>query len=152
AYTVPARASDVYRCFVIPTSFPEDRWVTKVEYAPGDRKIVHHVIAFVDTTSAAEALDRADPGPGYGCFGGPGFLPAGGLGGWAPGAQARVTPFGVGLLLPKGARIVLQMHYNNGATESRVDRTRIALYFAKAPIDKRQRAIIVRNRTFTIPA
>src|SRR5262245_19940319 len=36
-YTVPARASDVYRCFVIPTSFAEDRWVTKVEYAPGDQ-------------------------------------------------------------------------------------------------------------------
>ena len=152
AYTVPARASDVYRCFVIPTSFPEDRWVTKVEYAPGDRKIVHHVIAFVDTTSVAEALDRADPGPGYGCFGGPGFLPAGGLAGWAPGAQPRVTPAGVGMLLPKGARVVLQMHYNNGAAESRVDRTRVGLHFAKAPIDKRQRAIIVRNRTFTIPA
>ena len=151
-YTVPGRASDVYRCFVIPTKFGEDRWVTKVEYAPGDRKLVHHVLSYIDTTSAADALDRADPGPGYTCFGGPGFLPAGGLGGWAPGVQPRVMTAGVGMLLPKGANVVVQMHYNNSAPESRIDRTRIGLHFAKGPIDKRQRGIAVLNRAFTIPA
>jgi hypothetical protein len=150
-YTVPARASDLYRCFVIPTSFAEDRWVTKVEYAPGDRKVVHHVLAYLDTGSAAEALDRADPGPGYTCFGGPGFRPAGGLGGWAPGSQPRTMEDGVGMLLPKGARVVIQLHYNNNAPESRIDRTRVGLHFAKGPIDKRQRGIMVLNRTFTIP-
>jgi hypothetical protein len=150
-YTVPARASDVYRCFVIPTNFPEDRWVTKVEYAPGDRKLVHHILAYIDTTSAAEALDRGDPGPGYGCFGGPGFPPAGGLSGWAPGSPPRVTADGVGMLLPKGATVVLQMHYNNSAPRSRTDRTRVALHFAKGPIDKRQRSIPILNTTFTIP-
>jgi hypothetical protein len=151
-YTVPGRASDVYRCFVIPTKFAEDRWVTKVEYAPGDRKLVHHVLSYIDTTSAAETLDRADPGPGYTCFGGPGFLPAGGLGGWAPGSQPRVMMAGVGMLLPKGANVVVQMHYNNSAPEGRTDRTRIGLHFAKGPIDKRQRGIAVLNRGFTIPA
>ena len=151
-YTVAARTSDVYRCFVIPTSFPEDRWVTKVEYAPGDRKLVHHILSYIDTTSAAEALDRADPGPGYTCFGGPGFVPAGGLSGWAPGIQPRVTADSVGMLLPRGARVVLQMHYNNSSTtESRTDRTRVGLHFATGPIDKRQRGIAVLNRTFTIP-
>src|SRR5499426_2333428 len=152
AYTVPARASDVYRCFVIPTKFAEDRWVTKVEYAPGDRKLVHHILAYIDTTTAAENLDRADPGPGYTCFGGPGFIPAGGLSGWAPGIQPRETADGVGMLLPKGANVVIQMHYNNGATVARTDRTRVALHFAKSPIDKRQRGIMVLNRTFTIPS
>ena len=151
-YTVPARASDVYRCFVIPTNFPEDRWVTKVEYAPGDRKLVHHILSYIDTTSAAEALDRGDPGPGYTCFGGPGFAPAGGLGGWAPGIQPRVMPDGVGMLLPKGAKVVVQMHYNNGSTENRTDRTRLGLHFAKSPIDKRQRSVAIVNRVFTIPA
>ena len=61
---------------MIPTNFPEDRWVTKVEWAPGDRKLVHHILSYIDTTSAAEALDRRDPGPGYTCFGGPGFSPS----------------------------------------------------------------------------
>jgi len=151
AFTVPARASDVYRCFLIPTNFPEDRWVTKVEFAPGDRQLVHHILTYLDTGSAAADLDRADPGPGYPCFGGPGFLPAGGLSGWAPGAPPRVTDEGVGILLPKGATVVLQMHYDNNAAESRTDRTRLALHFARGPIDKRQRSIAVLNRTFTIP-
>ena len=62
-YTVPARAGDVYRCFVVPTNFPEDRWVSRVEYAPGDRKAVHHVLAYFDTGSAAQALQRVqEPG------------------------------------------------------------------------------------------
>ena len=132
-YTVSARASDVYRCFVIPTRFAEDRWVTKVEYAPGNRKLVHHILSYIDTTPAAEALDRADPGPGYSCFGGPGFAPAGGLSGWAPGNQPRVTAEGVGMLLPKGANVVLQMHYNNDATEARTDRTRVGLLLRQEP-------------------
>jgi hypothetical protein len=151
-YTVPGRAADVYRCFVIPTHFAEDRWVTRLEYAPGDRKLVHHVLAYIDTGTAAEALDRADPGPGYTCFGGPGFAAAGGLGGWAPGIQPRTMEDGVGMLLPRGATVVLQLHYNNGAPESRTDRTRLGLHFAKSPIDKRQRGIVVVNRAFTIPA
>jgi hypothetical protein len=150
-YTVAAKAADVYRCFVIPTAFPEDRWVTRVEWAPGDRKLVHHILSYVDTTDAAERLDRADPGPGYTCFGGPGFAPAGGLSGWAPGIQPRVMADGVGMLLPKGARLVVQMHYNNEAPEGRTDRTRVGLHFARGPIDKRQRSIAVLNRTFTIP-
>lgn len=150
-YTVPARASDVYRCFVIPTNFPEDRWVSKVEFAPGDRKLVHHILSFVDTGTSAEALDRGEPGPGYTCFGGPGFAPAGGLSGWAPGTQPRTMPDGIGMLLPKGSKVVLQLHYNNEAKESRTDRTRVALHFAKGPIDKRQRGIAVLDRAFTIP-
>lgn len=151
SYTVPARASDVYRCFVIPTNFPEDRWVTKMEWAPGDRSVVHHILAYIDTSSAAERLDRADPGPGYTCFGGPGFQPAGGLAGWAPGIQPRVLDQGVGFLLPKGANVVVQMHYNNEATSPRSDRTKAGLHFAKGPIEKRQRSIPILNRTFTIP-
>ena len=150
-YTVAAKASDVYRCFVIPTNFSEDRWVTKMEFAPSDRKLVHHILTYIDTTTAAETLDRGDPGPGYTCFGGPGFQPSGALAGWAPGIQPRVMPDGVGMLLPKGAKVVVQMHYNNGTDEPRTDRTRVALHFAKAPIDKRQRGIPILNRAFTIP-
>jgi mono/diheme cytochrome c family protein len=151
-YTVPARAGDVYRCFVVPTSFPEDRWVSKVEYAPGDKKVVHHVLAYIATGPTAASLQRPAGGAGYPCFGGPGFLPAGGLGGWAPGIGPRVQPDGVAWLLPAGATVVLQIHYNNGSPQAHTDRTRAALYFATSPVDRRHRAIPLLNRTFTIPA
>jgi len=150
AFDVPASASDLYRCFTIPTSFTEDRWVSASEVMPGNRRIVHHVLTFIDRSGVSESLDRADPGLGYTCFGGPGFAPQGGLGGWAPGAPPAVMPAGVGLLLPAGARVVIQVHYHNaGATTS--DRTAIGLHFARKPIDKRARSIPVLNRTFVIP-
>jgi Copper type II ascorbate-dependent monooxygenase, C-terminal domain len=136
----------------VPTNFPEDRWVSKVEYAPGDKKVVHHVLAYIDTGSTAASLQRQAGGAGYTCFGGPGFLPAGGLGGWAPGIGPRVQPEGVAWLLPAGATVVLQVHYNNGSPEAHADRTRAALYFATSPVDKRYRSIPVLNYAFTIPA
>jgi mono/diheme cytochrome c family protein len=151
-FEVPAGDRDLYRCFVIPTSFSEDRYVSAVEFVPGNRKIVHHVLAYIDTAGQGAALARAEPGPGYTCFGGPGFLPRGGLSGWAPGARPATMPEGVGMLLPARAAVVLQVHYHNrtGATET--DRTRIGLHFATRPVDKRVRAIPILNRGFVIPA
>lgn len=150
-FEVPAGASDLYRCFTIPTSFKEDRWVSAIEVMPGNRKIVHHVLAFIDTAGVSEKLDRAEPGLGYTCFGGPGFVPQGGLGGWAPGAPPAVMPARVGMLLPAGARAVIQVHYHNdGGTTT--DRTVLGLHFARGAIDKRARSIPVLNRSFLIPA
>jgi mono/diheme cytochrome c family protein len=152
AYEVPSSDRDVYRCFVIPTDFPEDRYLSAVEFVPGNRAIVHHVLTYLDTTGASAALDAAEPGLGYTCFGGPGFLPTGGLGGWAPGARPIVDPDGVGVLLPAGARVVMQVHYHNRRPGSESDRTQIGLHFAKGPVDKRVRWLQLMNRAFLIPA
>ena len=97
-------------------------------------------------------LDQADSGLGYTCFGGPGFAPTGGIGGWAPGARPQVNPDGVGVLLPAGARVVMQVHYHDRRPGPESDRTQIGLHFAKKPVDKRVRSIPVLNRTFLIPA
>src|SRR5262245_38419245 len=56
-FEVPSADRDLYRCFVIPTSFAEDRWVSAVQVVPGNRKIVHHVLTYLDTTGASVALD-----------------------------------------------------------------------------------------------
>ena len=152
AFEVPSSDRDLYRCFVIPTRFAEDRYLSAVEFAPGNRQIVHHVLTYLDTTGASVALDQADPGLGYTCFGGPGFAPTGGIGGWAPGARPQVDPDGVGVLLPAGARVVMQVHYHNRRGGPESDRTTIALHFATKPVNKRARWIPVLNRTFLIPA
>jgi mono/diheme cytochrome c family protein len=154
SFTVPSGASDLYRCFVLPTSFKEDRYVTAAEFLPGNRQVVHHIVTYMDTTGQAEALDRAEPGLGYTCFGGPGFTGSGllGIGGWAPGAPPLQMPDQVGMLLPAGARVVMQVHYHNHTGAKTSDRTKIGLRFATGPIDKRMRVIPVINRTFEIPA
>lgn len=46
-YTLGAEGPDEYVYVQIPTNFKEDVWVQAVESIPGNRKIVHHIIAFV---------------------------------------------------------------------------------------------------------
>jgi Copper type II ascorbate-dependent monooxygenase, C-terminal domain len=151
SYTLAAEGADVYRCFVVPTPYAEDRYVAAIEVRPGNRAVVHHMIAYLDTAGAARKLDAADADPGYTSFGGVGFPPAGALGGWAPGNLPRRLPAGTGILLPKGADIVMQVHYHrSGKTET--DRTRMGIYFAKGTVDKRLRVLPIAGRPLRIPA
>ncbi|MDQ2978984.1 MAG: ascorbate-dependent monooxygenase [Acidobacteriota bacterium] len=143
---------DVYRCFVMPTGLSEDRYVEAAEVVPGVGRMVHHVILFIDTTGASESLDAADPGPGYSCFGGPGFTLSSALGGWAPGNVAKRLPEGVGLALPKNSRIVMQVHYSALARVSAPDVTSVGLHFSKKPVQKVLRIAPLINQTFVIPA
>lgn len=151
AYNLEAEGDDVYRCFVIPTNYDEDRYVAAMEVRPGNRPIVHHVIAYLDTTGRARQKDEEAAGPGYTSFGGIGVPPSGALGGWAPGLVSRRAPDGTGILLPKGADIVLQVHYHKSG-KPETDLTKIGLYFAKGPVDKRIRTMLVVRRTLNIPA
>src|SRR5881296_943736 len=46
-FTLQAEGPDEYQYFVVPTNFTEDRWVQSAEALPGNRKVVHHIIAFI---------------------------------------------------------------------------------------------------------
>jgi mono/diheme cytochrome c family protein len=46
-FTLAASGPDEYQYFEIPTNFKEDRWVQFAEARPGNRKVVHHIIAFI---------------------------------------------------------------------------------------------------------
>jgi len=46
-FTLEASGPDEYQYFDIPTNFTEDKYVQMAEARPGNRKVVHHVIAFV---------------------------------------------------------------------------------------------------------
>jgi hypothetical protein len=46
-FTLDAEGPDEYQYFDIPTNFTEDKYVALAEARPGNRKIVHHIIAFV---------------------------------------------------------------------------------------------------------
>jgi hypothetical protein len=53
------------------------------------------------------------------------------LGGWAPGGDGGDFPAGTGVPVPRGARIVLQVHYHAEAGRAATDRTRIDLSVAE---------------------
>lgn len=62
-YTLEAGASDQYVYFRIPTNFKEDKWIQAVEFRPGNRKVVHHAVAFIETPenfSAAQHLNLTE--------------------------------------------------------------------------------------------
>jgi len=46
-YTVEASGPDEYQYFDVATNFKEDKYVQMAEARPGNRKVVHHIIAFV---------------------------------------------------------------------------------------------------------
>ena len=151
SFTLAAAGGDVYRHFVLPTTLPEHRYLAAVEIQPGNRKIVHHVTAFVDRSHRARKRDAADPGSGYTTGGELGFVPIGTLGGWAPGNQPHRLPRDTGISLAKGADVVLQIHYHKVGTVEK-DRTRVGLYFAKTLPRRRMRSIALETRELTIPA
>ncbi len=139
-YELEAEGEDEFRVFVLPTDLPEDRWIEAVDFQPGNRKIVHHVIAAIDTSGRARELDAEDPEPGYSSVGGFGngvplraFLPI-----WVPGSTPRTAPEDSGYLLPKGADVLIQVHYHkSGKVES--DETAIGLYLSEKPMRRQVR-------------
>lgn len=150
-FTIPATGRDVYQCFVIPIGVAEDRTVAAVEFRPGNRRVVHHSLFFLDNSGQARKLDEKDPGPGYKSFGGIGFLPTGGLGGWAPGATPRRLPEGLGRLIKKNSDLVFQMHYHPTGKEEQ-DQSMIGIHFTKKPAEKLVSSLPVLNRRVDIPA
>jgi mono/diheme cytochrome c family protein len=46
-FTLEAQGPDEYQYFEVDPGFTEDKWVQMIEARPGNRKIVHHIIAFL---------------------------------------------------------------------------------------------------------
>lgn len=150
AFTVPADGKDIYQHFVLPVELPENVMVQAVEFQAGNPGVVHHAIFYLDKSGRARKLDAQEPGPGYSRFGNPGFSPSGTLGGWAPGLVPRRSPEGTGRPLAKQCDFVMQIHYHpSGKAET--DRSRVALYFAKEPVEHRIRTKFVINHRLAIP-
>ncbi|MCA9691605.1 MAG: monooxygenase [Myxococcales bacterium] len=131
---VPIQKPDDYRCFLLDWPEQETAYVSGFRAVPGELREVHHVIAFSvapDKVAEYEALDAAEEGPGYTCFGGPGGEIVEPddvgvwLGAWAPGFGAGLYPEGTGLRMEPGSKVVLQVHYNVPATGPLPDQTRI---------------------------
>ena len=126
----PQLSPDDYRCFLIPwpEKFTSTKYVTGFRAAPGNFKVVHHVIAYLaapNEVSTYEDLDAQESGPGFTCFGGSGGPAQQWIGGWAPGNLGSDFPAGTGIAVEPGSMIVLQVHYNTTAGEISPDATSI---------------------------
>ncbi len=152
-WIVASRGPDEYRCYVLQNPFDEDKWISTVEYRPGNLRAVHHILAFLDRSAQGEKKDAADPDPGYKSNGsGPGILPSGSLGGWAPGNLPRRLPEGTGRLLRKGERIILETHYHKTGRPEKDEGHQLAIYFSREPVKKMINYHMILNPMLGIPA
>jgi mono/diheme cytochrome c family protein len=152
-FKVPATGPDVYRCFVIPIPTNDAATVAAVEFHPGNRRAIHHASFNLDTKGLGrKRLSESNDGQsGYSSFGGPGFAPTGGLGGWGLAALPRFLPDGIGMILPKDCDLVLQIHYHPTGKEE-VDQSELGIYFSKKPATRFVTTISARTTDIAIPA
>lgn len=136
---VPADGVIPYKYFTVQTNFNEDKWVQAAEIRAGNRKVVHHIIVFVQEPGVKNELSGEARG-GRGAK----------LCGFAPGEQPKVFPPGTGRLIKKGSKLTFQMHYTpNGEATS--DRSYIGLIFSKTPVRKIALTGTATNARFVIP-
>ena len=133
--TIPATGTVKYQYFTIPTDFKEDVWVTAAECQPGNRAVVHHIIAFYRDPNK----NKEDMFNNWICS-------------TAPGDPPLILPSGVGRRIPAGAKIVVQMHYTPTGKEEK-DRSRIGFILHKGPDPptRNARTALIMNNKFTIP-
>ncbi len=160
---LPPDLVDQYRYLTIPMNLDEDIWVEAVEVRPGNREVVHHVNVF-ETSSlrqgspelAAAVLANRDENGKVRNMSGEGFGPLGeGLGrvgGFLPGAMPEIYGEGQAVRLPKGAALILQMHYHKETGEEARDQTSVGVRIRKSPVQQQLLGGAVDNCRFKIPA
>jgi hypothetical protein len=169
-FDVPSAGTIEYQYIVIPSGFTKDTWVEAAEARPGNRALVHHIIAFV-REPGSKWLSEAVPGVP--------FVPEGRkkdqpkkdaankpskeeeeddsastpelLIGFAPGLVPMTLPAGQAKLVKAGSDFVFQMHYT-ATGKAGTDRSRIGVIFAKEPPKERIFTANATNSKFVIPA
>ena len=118
SFKIKSNGNVSYQYFVVSEVFTEDKWVQAVECRPGNRAVVHHILALLDTPgkrrSRQNGLDR-------------GFFAAS-----APGSSHVIFPEGQAKRIPAGSQIVFQVHYTPNGTEQE-DLSSMGVVFAKGP-------------------
>lgn len=122
-YSVDGTTDD-FQCFVLDPGNTERVWLTAAQLRPGNPKIDHHALVFMDGTGSTAAL--ADQNGRFPCFGLPdakGFL----FSVWAPGAIPTRMPPTSGMPMDPGAKILVQMHYHPTGKGPELDQSTLDL-------------------------
>lgn len=130
-YAVPSTGTIEYTRFIIPLNFTEDRWVSAAEVRPGNRAVVHHVIAYL-REPGSPWLQGAPAGQPIVKVAKSDGGPRSSLAGYAPGVPQLPGVDGRARLVKAGTDIVLEMHYTTNGKPAE-DLTKVGIVFAKEP-------------------
>ncbi len=171
-FQVPASGTIDYNYLILPTGFTQDTWIQQAEVRPGNRTVVHHVIAFIRPPgsqwfkgapvgvpfvppkadrSRANANANANARRSGGGGDDRGMAGIQLLVGYAPGLQEQKAAPGRGKLVPADSDIVLQLHYT-ASGKATTDQTRIGLVYCKETPKERLITVNATNARFAIPA
>jgi mono/diheme cytochrome c family protein len=129
---IPATGLVAYRYLTLPYQFPEETWIQGLEILPGNPDVVHHA-------NVAYVL----PEKGY--DGNNAFLT-----GYVPGGAPVDLTGPLAMRIPKGAVLMLQVHYVTTGKEE-TDQIRVGIRYAKERVQKRVHYKILRPKDIAIP-
>lgn len=110
-HVVAGGAEDDIRCFPVDPGLTDaDTWVVESIVVPADPKVVHHALVYLDP--GHEGIQKAGGEPSYSCFGGPELTDPRLLLAWSPGGTSTSYGDDTALRIPKGAHLVVQVHYH----------------------------------------
>jgi len=114
---IPATGIIDYRYQEHEITIDKDIWATGFQVLPGNREVLHHVLASVIYPDGfTEPIDRRSPWLD-------GLLAA-----WAPGGETEIFPENTGRAIPKGSKLHFQLHYTtNGKAQS--DQSKVGIYY-----------------------
>jgi hypothetical protein len=130
-HELPASGDIDYKYVVLPYAFPEETWVQAVQIRPDNPRAVHHC-----------NMVYLEPGDKY--------KQANFITGTVPGGSPMLLDEGMGFRIPKGARLLLQIHY---VTTGKPETCQITVGFryASGTIHKQLRHIVLVDNKFAIP-
>jgi hypothetical protein len=140
AQTIPATGVIDYRYVPVELDLDRDIWVRAMEFVPGDRQVLHHVIAYVSSPADKTVRGRQT-----------GAARGESVGGFAPGRQPDEFQDNSGRLIRKGSSLLLQMHYTTSGKET-VDETEVGIFIHEEAPTYVMSGGVAGQRRFLIPA
>jgi peroxiredoxin len=116
--------------------FAEDTWVQAVEVRPDYRAVVHHVIVYMQLPGEKEL--------------GPDNFARRMLATYVPGDQPLVYPAGMAKKIPKGTKLIFEMHYTPNGKPGK-DQSAVGIVRAKKPPQREAKGDAAANYEFAIP-
>lgn len=150
--TFSAGNGNDYRCFLIDVGNTSTQYITAMQAQVDNTRIVHHVVLFLPDGVEDLYANGTDPYEGFAC-GGLGQSNWSTLGAWGPGANPTVLPEGVGIPLPIGSQLILQMHYFDSfdGADQEVDQSGYGLLLTDT-VEREAQNYATGPTDFTIPA
>lgn len=135
ATKIPAEGGDFYRDYLIDPHIDKPTWVRAIEFRPGTKNTVHHIIPALlkredaekcrkikfdheDDSWEQKSLDKIST---YNT-----------LGMWSTGAEPFCSPDGTAFLINPGDCILLDVHYKTTGKKE-VEQTQVGMFFLSQP-------------------